>query len=144
MRIVFDTNILVRAFASPNGSASKTLEAALTGIHTFLLSSDILREVTRVVRKPDMMLLHRKTEDDVYGFATRLQRTAEMVLLNPLLTGPIRDHNDIIVLQTALSGSADSICTLDRDFSAPPASDFLAHRGIAVLTDVQLLQRLRQ
>ena len=144
MRIVFDTNILVRAFISPRGSASETLEAVLAGNHALLLSGEIQQEVTRVLRKPGLILLHGKTEDDIYGFVVRLQHYVQMVSLNPLLTGPVRDTNDVIVLQTALSGAADTICTLDRDFSTPPASEFLAQRGIAVLTDVQLLQRLRQ
>ena len=60
-----------------------------------------------------------------------------------LLSGaPIRDRNDIFVLQTALSGEADVVCTGDRDFFTPPASIFLATCGIDVLTDAQLMRRL--
>jgi putative PIN family toxin of toxin-antitoxin system len=144
VRIVFDTNILVRTFISPRGPANEALEAILAGNHRLLLSIEILQESMRVLRKPLMSLLHGKTEDDLYGFRVRLLQNVEMVLLNPLLTGPVRDPNDIVILQTTLSGNADAICTFDRDFFTPPASDFLALRKIAVLTDAQLLQRLRQ
>jgi hypothetical protein len=40
------------------------------------------------------------------------------VTLNPLLTAPIRDVNDIIVMQTAIIGEADILCTNDDDFFA--------------------------
>jgi predicted nucleic acid-binding protein len=63
-------------------------------------------------------------------------------VLDPLSRAPIRDPNDIFVLQTALSGKADVLCTGDQDFFAPPASIFLASCGIAVLTDAQLIRRL--
>jgi hypothetical protein len=46
------------------------------------------------------------------------------------------------VLQTALRGEADALCTLDRDFFEPPASIFLAGYGIDVLTDVELMRKL--
>ena len=89
------------------------------------------------------MSLHGKTEEDAYHFAAWLRHASEIVLLDLISSAPIRDPGDIFVLQTALSGDADAICTLDRDFFAPPASGFLAQRGISVLTDVQLLQRLK-
>jgi predicted nucleic acid-binding protein len=65
-----------------------------------------------------------------------------MVAIDLLAFGPIRDRNDIFVLQTALSGEADVLCTGDRDFFEPPASIFLASVGITALTDVELMRKL--
>jgi predicted nucleic acid-binding protein len=67
---------------------------------------------------------------------------AEVIPLNPLTRAPICDRNDIFVLQTALNGEADVLCTMDRDFFTPPTSIFLASCGIAVLTDADLMRKL--
>jgi predicted nucleic acid-binding protein len=60
-----------------------------------------------------------------------------------LFTAPIRDVNDIVVLQTAVIGEADVICTRDRDFFERPASAFLKKLGIAVMDDIALIEHLR-
>jgi predicted nucleic acid-binding protein len=89
------------------------------------------------------MALHRLPENRIYDFVDFLREAAEIVPLNPLFTAPIRDVNDIVVLQTAVIGEADVICTRDRDFFEPPASAFLENTGIAVMGDVALIKRLR-
>lgn len=142
MRVVLDSNILVRAFVSSQGLALDLLLAILSGDHTLILSNEMVFEVARVLRYPRLMAVHGENEEAIYNFTGWLRDAAEIVALNPLADAPIRDRNDIFVLQTALSGEADVLCTGDRDFFAPPASIFLASCGIAVLTDAQLMQRL--
>jgi hypothetical protein len=48
-----------------------------------------------------------------------------------------------VVMQTAIIGEADALCTRDQDFFEPPAEAFLQRAGITVLDDVALMQRLR-
>jgi predicted nucleic acid-binding protein len=88
------------------------------------------------------MAVHGQNEEAIYNFTGWLRDAAEIVPLVPLTRAPIRDRNDIFVLQTALSGEADVLCSGDRDFFEPPASIFLASCGIDVLTDAQLMRRL--
>jgi predicted nucleic acid-binding protein len=88
------------------------------------------------------MVAHGENEETIYDFTGWLRNVAEIVALDPLTDAPIRDHNDIFVLQTALSGEADALCSGDRDFFEPPASIFLASCGIDVLTDAQLMRKL--
>jgi predicted nucleic acid-binding protein len=88
------------------------------------------------------MTIHEENEEAIYNFTGWLRDAAEVIALNPLAPAPIRDRNDIFVLQTALNGEADVLCTGDRDFFEPPASIFLASVGISVLTDVQLMRIL--
>jgi len=52
-----------------------------------------------------------------------------MVVPDPLLVTPIRDVNDTVVMQTAVIGEADVLCTRDRDFFEPPAEEFLKRPG---------------
>jgi hypothetical protein len=65
------------------------------------------------------------------------------VTLDPLVIAPIRDVNDIIVMQTAIIGEADVLCTKDEDFFESPANEYLHRMGISVLDDIALMQRLR-
>ena len=115
----------------------------LSNDHQLILSSEMLAEVTRVLRYPRMMMSHGQDEEAIYEFAVSLRNGAEFVMLDPLTSVEIRDRDDILILQTALAGEADVICTIDRDFYEPPASVFLARRGIAVVTDVQLMRILK-
>jgi putative PIN family toxin of toxin-antitoxin system len=133
VRIVLDSNILVRAFISSHGVARD---------HTLILSSEILLETARVLRYPRLMAVQVESEETLYEFIGWLRNAAEIVTLEPLAHAPIRDRNDIFVLQTVLNGEADMLCSGDRDFFEPPASIFLASRGIEVLTDTQLMRRL--
>jgi predicted nucleic acid-binding protein len=88
--------------------------------------------------------LHRLPESRIYKLIGYLREVAEIVPLNPLLSTPIRDVNDVIVMQTAMLGEADIICTKDRDFYEPPAAEFLSRLGIRVLGEIALLTRLRR
>jgi putative PIN family toxin of toxin-antitoxin system len=143
VRIVLDSNILVRSFVSSHGLAHDLLLAILSSDHTLILSNEMLSEVARVLRYPRLMAVHGENEEAIYNFTGWLRDAAEIVALDPLTRAPIRDRNDIFVLQTALSGEADVVCTGDQDFYEPPASIFLASCGIEVLTDAQLMGKLK-
>jgi len=86
---------------------------------------------------------HRRNEETIYNFIGLLTEAAEIVQIDPLIHASIRDYSDIVVLQTVILGDAEVICAGDRDFFEPPASIFLASRGIEVLTDAQLMQKLK-
>ena len=72
-----------------------------------------------------------------------LRNSSELVKLNPIVTAPIRDVNDVIVMQTAIIGEADILCTKDDDFFESSAAEYLDKMGIAVVDDITLMQRLR-
>lgn len=143
MKITLDSAILVRAFASQQGVARELLAALRRQGHILVLSNEILAETSRVLRYPRMMARHAQAEDRVYEYVMFLRAQAMMVQPDVMLLAPIRDPNDIIVIQTALIGGADTICTTDEDFFNPPASEFLALMGIRVLNHVELIKLLR-
>lgn len=143
MRIVLDTTVLVRATEKSHGPARELLLNIVAKGHTLLLSNELLREVARVLRYPRLQKFYGLSEGSVYQFVRYLHEAAEIVLLNPLLIIPIRDVTDLFVLQTAIIGDADVLCTSDEDFYSPPASDFLKKAGVIVENDVLLLRRLR-
>jgi len=121
---------------NPTGLSSVLLSHILSGDHILVLSNEILSELARVLRYPRMVASHGRSEAQIYEFTNRLREISAVVPLNPLTFAPIRDEKDIHVMRTALHGDADVICTRDRDFFEPPASGFLASRGIKVLNDI--------
>ncbi len=99
-----------------------------------LLSNEMLYELAKVLRYPRMLALHGLSEKRIYDYIGFLREAAEIVVPDPLLVTPIRDVNDTVVMQTAVIGEADVLCTKDRDFSETPAEEFLRKAGIAVWT----------
>ncbi len=143
MRIVLDTTILVRANESSQGLARQLLLDIITGPHTLLLSNEILHELARVLRYPRLRALHGLPETRIYDYIGFLREVSELVTLSPVLSLPIRDVNDIVVVQTAVIGAADVICTKDEDFYDLDITRFLTRVGISVMDDVTLIQRMR-
>ena len=143
MKIVLDTTILVRANEHSHGLARELLTNIVESKHTLLLSNEMLHELARVLRYPRLQTFYGLPEDVAFNYVNFLRQSAEIVPLNPLVTAPIRDVNDIIVMQTAIIGEADILCTTDDDFFEKPASEYLSTMGIAVLDDIALMHRLR-
>ena len=143
MKIVLDTTILVRANESSQGLARQLLMKIVESEHTLLLSNEMLHELARVLRYPRLQAFYGLSENLVFNYVNFLRQSSEIVTLNPLVMAPIRDINDIIVMQTAIIGEVDVLCTTDEDFFADPAREYLSRMGITVLSDVSLMHRLR-
>jgi putative PIN family toxin of toxin-antitoxin system len=103
----------------------------------------MLHELARVLRYPRLQAFYNLPETLVFDYVRFLRRSSEIVPLNPLVVAPIRDVNDVVVMQTAIIGEADILCMNDRDFFEKPACEYLAAMGIAVLDDISLMHRLR-
>ncbi len=121
MKIVLDTTILVRTSEHSFGLARELLLAIVGSEHTLLLSNEMLHELARVLRYPRLREYYGLPVRLVYDYIGFLRSSAEMVELNPLVSAPIRDVNDVVVMQTALIGEADILCTTDEDFFEEPA-----------------------
>ncbi len=143
MKIVLDNTILVRAHEQAHGLGRALLTTLVESNHVLLLSNEMLHELARVLRYPRLQEFFGLSEDLVYAYVAFLRRLAEIVTLNPVLTAPIRDVNDVIVVQTAIIGEADIICTHDADFFEKPIAQYLSKHGISVLDDIDLMERLR-
>ena len=144
MRILLDVNILVRANEKATGPARTLLLMIVEQPHVLLLSSDIITELTEVLRSSRLQALYGLTDDDLYEYIRFLQNACEFVSVDRLLSVPIRDPKDIAVLQTAVTGGADIICTLDSDFSDPQTVSYCTNLGIEICNDLELMRRIRQ
>jgi putative PIN family toxin of toxin-antitoxin system len=143
VKIVLDTSILVRANEHSFGLARELLVRIVNSEHRLVLSNEMLYELTRVLRYSRLQTFYDLPENLIYDYVAFLRDSSEMVILNPLITAPIRDVNDVIVMQTAIIGEADILCTKDEDFFEKPASEYLSKMGITIMDDIALMKRLR-
>jgi len=143
VKIVLDTSILVRANEHSFGLARDLLINIVESEHRLLLSNEMLHELARVLRYPRFRAFFDLSETQVFNYVRFLRQSSEITALDPLVIAPIRDANDVIVMQTAIIGEADVLCTNDDDFFEKPARGYLSKLGIAVLSDISLLHRLR-
>ena len=144
MRVVLDTNILVRAHGRTQTQARKLLEELLHRGHDLVTSNEILAEVTKVLRYPKFQALYSLTDADLLEYTQFLQRVSHVVALDPQYRAPLRDPTDLTVLQTAELGEADILCTHDDDFYDQTILAYCAARGVEVCNEATLLRRLRE
>jgi len=124
VRIALDTAILVRAHDGAKGLARDLLLRIIESDHVLLISDEMLYELAKVLRYPRMLALHGLSEGRIYDYIGFLREATEIVHPNALLITPIRDMNDTVVMQTAIIGEAEVLCTRDQDFFDPPAEPF--------------------
>ncbi len=118
MRIVLDTNILVRANIKAQGPAREALLKIVFGNHVLITSPFLLRELERALAYPRVQKLWRLSLQDIQEHLQFLVKVSEPV--HPIIGAPVvlKDSNDDPVTYTAVSGKADAICTLYAHWTA--------------------------
>jgi putative PIN family toxin of toxin-antitoxin system len=144
VRVLLDVNILVRANEKSSGPARALLLELIAGKHVLLTNAEILIELARVLRYPRLRSLFGLSEQDIYSYVQFL-KSAFTLVPNSLARSraPIGDAADVHVLEAAINGAADVICTLDSDFYLPEVVGWCQTMGITILDDVALLSRLK-
>ena len=79
---------------------------------------------------------------ELYDYAQFLRQVSQTVILSQPYHAPLRDLNDLDVLQTAERGASDVLCSNDGDFHEPAIVGYCASRGIEVCNENTLLARL--
>lgn len=146
MRIVLDTNILVRAHANARGPARELLLLiARTPEHTLLLSPFLLQELERVFGYDRVRELTKLTDEETIEYLRYLRRKDVAEIVFPGIAPRVvpADEEDDPVVHTAVVGRADVLCTLNRHFFAPVVVEYCKERGILLCSDVDLLRVLR-
>jgi putative PIN family toxin of toxin-antitoxin system len=143
VRVTLDSTILVRAHQRATGSARALLLELLGRGHNLILSGSVLEEVERVFHYPRLLKRFALSEDEIIHFIAFLATTATMVDLDHTVMPPIRDPKDVHIVQTAISGKADYLCTLDEHFYETPVVAFCADRGVTIISDPDLLHLIR-
>lgn len=143
MKILFDTNVLVRAATRPDGAAFAVVQLALDQSHVPVGSQYLFDEVHRVLDYPRVRDLIRSTEAERTAFFEVLRAATEYHEPPPTVESVTNDPDDEPIAALAIQSRADVLCTLDRHFHATPAIGILAANGVRVVSDVELLHELR-
>ena len=142
MRIVIDTNVLVRVFMSPQGPAAELL-SRIAADHRLIVSSTILSEVYDVLQRSSIRRLHRLDDSQIRKAISRLYKLGAVVSLPPNVPQIVpHDPKDDPIVMTAIVGQASFLCTLDKHLRCQEVVDYCAGHGIKVVSDVELLQLL--
>jgi putative PIN family toxin of toxin-antitoxin system len=145
MRVVLDTNVLVRATKNATGPARELLGLLQADPHVIVISRELLVELVRVLDYPRLVVQHRLTPEERQEFVTSLDAAAEHVALPPVTPAAVfSDPDDDFVVQTGVVGKVNVICTRDRHLLHPDVQAYCTGFGIRVLRDTELLDELRQ
>ena len=143
-KIVLDTNIIVRAVASPFGLASELLHRTISDGNLLCTSNFMLAELDRVLRYPRVRKIHGLSDTEIEDFVRSIQLVALVVEVDAAKSLRItRDKNDDPVIETALRAKANYLCSIDKDIGAKEVVDHCKAVGVEVVTDTTLIEILR-
>ncbi len=144
MRVVLDTNVLTRAIASPRGPAGELFEQ-IAAAHTLLISSELLVELSAVLRYERVREMHKRTDPEIDELVESLKDGATTVHLpEPLPRIVPHDADDDMIVATAIAGKGNVICTRNRHLFHESVLSFCRDHEIEVMDDLALLAKIRQ
>ena len=104
MKILLDTNLLVRAAITPKGSAREILRLVEAHVdHVLVLSPYILSEVADVLRRDRIRARWPLTDEEVRSYCHYVASVGEEVFPAPL-EPVIQDPKDQAIIETAVAG----------------------------------------
>ncbi|MDF0674815.1 MAG: putative toxin-antitoxin system toxin component, PIN family [Nitrospira sp.] len=131
MRVVFDTNIYISAFAIPGGTAEEAYLHAIQGRFELFTSVAILTETARVLQtKFDW------AEDKVRHAVQEISQTATVLRPRPTLH-LLKDEPDNCILECAIAAQAARIVSGDRHLLS-----LKRHADIAIISLADFLAEL--
>ena len=143
MRVMCDTNILVRTVISPYGSAAELVRIVASN-HSLVTSAHILFELYDVLRRPKIRKLHKLRDAKIRRIVSRLYQLSTFVPLPSSMPAVVlQDPKDNPIIMTALAGKAEVLCTLDRHLQTSDVVELCANHGIRVVRDDELLAELK-
>ena len=142
MRIVLDTNVLVRAAADEQGLAGRLLQEVASGPHVLVSSPYVLSEIARVLAYARLQARWQLGEKTVREFVSRVSDIAEIVLTTTPDRIVAADPDDDAIVQTAVLGGVDVLCTRDAHLLDRAVVEYCAGQGIQVMNDIDLYHTL--
>lgn len=114
MRVVVDTNILVRALIKPSGTVGPLLLRLRHRNYTQLYSQALLEELIDVLKRPRISRKYGLTDADIRTVISLILLRGEAVTPSQTITA-CRDPKDDKFLEVAVTGRADVIVSGDED-----------------------------
>ncbi len=144
MRVLLDTNVLVRATGKASGPARAVFLRLLDPPHAIIASNFLLDELRRVLNYPRVQRVHGLTPDEVEQYIRDVEAGAEVVDVPvPLPFQVQHDPDDDPIVAAAVFGRIDFLCTRDRHLRRNEVVAYCGQFNVRVLDDVELLAELR-
>jgi putative PIN family toxin of toxin-antitoxin system len=119
MRVVLDTDVLVAAVRSKRGASRAWIRAILRQEATLLLSVPLALQYEAVVTRPEHLSASGANLEKMRSLLDGLCAVCIPVEIPFLWRPMLRNPDDEMVLEVAVSGAADYLLTFnDRDFTA--------------------------
>jgi putative PIN family toxin of toxin-antitoxin system len=140
MKIAFDTDVIVAARRSRSGASNVLLRALRAGQLSAVASVPMMLEYEAVLMRPEQRQATGMSVQDVEvfldGLAALLIHVTPYFLWRPRL----RDPDDEMVLDAAVSGGVEAIVTFNVQDFLPGATQF----NLQILTPAEALRQLRR
>ncbi|PZO51475.1 MAG: hypothetical protein DCF16_11265 [Alphaproteobacteria bacterium] len=121
LRIVLDTDVLVRALKSPESASAALLRVARAGRVTLLASLANALEYEDVLGRPTIVAGTPFTPEEGATFARAVAALCEPVIIHRSWRPRLHDPSDEHILEAALNGRADAIVSFNQRDFAPAA-----------------------
>lgn len=117
-----DTNVIVSGLigADPNSPPARILDAMLAGDVLYLMSEDLLDEYASVLRRPSLVRLHGRTDDEIDVILSEL--VANAIWREPVAGGDAPDTGDNHLWALLASHPQGLLVTGDRLLVENPPS----------------------
>jgi putative PIN family toxin of toxin-antitoxin system len=140
MKVAFDTDVIVAARRSRSGASNALLRALRAGQLAAIASVPMMLEYEAVLMRPEQRQATGMSVQDVEVFLNAL--SALLIPVTPyfLWRPRLRDPDDEMVLDAAVSGGVDAIVTFNVQDFLPGASQF----DLQILTPAEALRQLRR
>lgn len=136
MLIVFDTNVIISALKSTKGASFRLLSLVRDGVIRPAVSAPLMFEYDDVASRPG--LLTHLLPSDIAGFLDWFVSISSQHKIHYLWRPLLRDAKDDMVLEAAVTASADYLVTFNvSDF------DRASSLGVRVITPPQLLEKIQ-
>ncbi len=118
MRIVLDTDVVVRALRSPESASAALIAAARAGRVILLASLANALEYEDVLARPNIVAGTPFSAEEGARFARAVAALCEPVIVDRRWRPRLSDPGDEHILEAALNGRAEAIITFNqRDFA---------------------------
>ena len=145
MRVVLDTNVLVRGAAIAGDSPARELLRLLRDpSHLLIVSHFLINELLRALSYERVRQVHGLDDAGVIDFVAGIEKASLLVTLPQTIESIAGDPDDDPVLATAVVGGAEVLCTLDRHLHSDAVRSHCATHGIKIMDDIDLLRLLRR
>lgn len=133
MRIVIDTNVLVRGLHNPHGAPGRIVDLILGARVQALYDDRILAEYLDVLARPQLSIPPSLAQ----AVVGNIRLSGESVMALPLDKDALPDPDDLPFAEVAITGKADMLVTGNmKHFSG------LKDQGVTVFSPTQCLERI--